>query len=119
MTGKELLEKRLTLALPQKEMADRMKVPLATYTRHEQNKDKDMPPRYEPAIELIESQRLKEFSKEELKSQSDALRHSYEERIKNRNKNKKIKRSKNTTPGSKNKTETALKRKGVATTAKG
>lgn len=93
MTGKDLLEKRLTLALPQKEMADRMKVPLATYTRLEQNKDKDMPPRYEPAIELIESQRLKEFSKEELKSQSDALRHSYEGRIKNRNKTKNAKSS--------------------------
>jgi transcriptional regulator with XRE-family HTH domain len=88
MTGKDLLEKRLTLAFPQKEMADRMKVPLATYTRLEQNKDKKMPPRYEPAIELIESQRRVEFSEEELELMSAALRHSYEERIKTRNKTK-------------------------------
>lgn len=91
MTGKELLEKRLTLALPQKEMADRMKISLATYTRLEQNKNKDMPRRYEPAVELIENHRLKEFSKEDLKSQSDALRFSYETRIENRTKTKNLK----------------------------
>ena len=112
MTGKELLEKRITLALPQKEMADRMKVSLATYTRMEQNKDKNMPARYEPAVELIESQRLKEFSKEELEDRSTEIRYSYEKRIKTRNKSKKAKSVKNAAAAVKGKT--ATKKKSVA-----
>lgn len=92
MTGQSLLEKRLALALPQTEMADRMKVPIATYTRLEQNKDKEIPPRYEPAVELIEIQRCKELSKDDLKKLSAALRHSYETRIESREKNRAAKR---------------------------
>jgi hypothetical protein len=70
MKGKELLEKRLELAL----------------TRLEQKGKNDIPSRYEPSVQLIEVQRLQEFTHDELKLMSKKLRHSYETRNKNRKK---------------------------------
>lgn len=106
MNGEQLLEKRLTLALTQKEMTERMKIPLSTYTRLEQNKDLDIPSRYEPGIELIEIQRRKELTREELEKQSKALRYSYEKRIETKEKRKK----KNSTTAPKRKKAAAKKK---------